>query len=76
MFDSGEASGYDGDVGVGALGGRGTDGLIGAAGAGIAFAREIGFWTRAVFYWGGVVVLIQWMWESVAVEKIYQVLGR
>lgn len=56
MFDSGEASGYDGNVWVGAFGGGGTDSLIGAAGTGIAFAREVRFWTGAMFCgWGGCV---------------------
>lgn len=58
MFYSGEARGYDGDVWVGPFRGGGADGLVGAAGAGVTFAREVGFWTGAVFCWGVVVLTV------------------
>ena len=49
VLDAGEAGGYEGDVGVGTFGSGGADGLVGAAGAGIAFAGKVGFGAGAVF---------------------------
>ena len=53
MFYVGEAGGYEGEVGVGTGGGGGADGLVGTAGAGRAFAGEVGFGARTVFGFGG-----------------------
>lgn len=50
VFYVGEAGGYEGDVGVGALWGGGADNLVGAAGAGIGFAGLIGFRPRTMFW--------------------------
>lgn len=50
VFYVGETSGDERNVGIGAFGSAGADGLIGAAGAGIALACKIGFGTGTVFY--------------------------
>jgi hypothetical protein len=49
VSDGGEARGYEGDVGVWALWRGCADGLVWAAGAGVALACLVGFGAWAVF---------------------------
>ena len=53
MVYGGEAGRYEGDVGVGAFGRGGADGLVGTAGAGGAGAGEVGGGAGTVFGFGG-----------------------
>lgn len=52
MSDLRKAFGDDGDIGIGAFGGGGADGLVGTTGAGIAFTGlfRLGAW--AMFFEG------------------------
>ena len=52
MTDLRQAFGDDGDIWIRTFGGRGADGLIGTAGAGIAFTGLFGLGTWAVFFEG------------------------